>query len=143
MRYPCERVQFDPCGTAFMGLAEPLVTDIDHRHIGRDSLFLMAEVRLPESDAEHRIKVRNLSAGGMMAEGPVKVQRGTQVEVNLRNIGWVEGVVAWIQDTRFGIAFHEEVDPKLAREPVGAGVSTPRFVKVPLGNAPIGPLRKI
>lgn len=126
-----------------MGLAEPLVTHIDHRHIGRDSLFLMAEVRLPESDAEHRIKVRNLSAGGMMAEGPVKVQRGTQIEVNLRNIGWVEGVVAWIQENRFGIAFHEEVDPKLARAQVGAGDSTPRFVKVPLGNSPIGPIRKI
>lgn len=120
-----------------------LVTDIDHRHLGRDSLFLMAEVRLPEADAEHRVKVRNLSAGGMMAEGAVKVQRGTTIEVNLRNIGWVEGVVAWIQDNRFGIAFHDEIDPKLARAPVGTGPSTPRFVKPPMLNQPLGPLRKI
>lgn len=119
------------------------MTEIDHRHIGRDSLFLMAEVRLPEADAEHRIKVRNLSAGGMMAEGAVKVQRGTRIEVNLRNIGWVDGVVAWIQDNRFGIAFHEEIDPKLARAPVSAGDSTPRFVKVPLGYTSPGPVRKI
>ncbi len=126
-----------------MGLAEPLVTEIDHRHIGRDSLFLMAEVRSPGSDAEHRVKVRNLSAGGMMAEGTVKVLRGTQIEVNLRNIGWVEGVVAWIQDNRFGIAFHDEIDPKLARAPVGAGESTPRFVKPPIRSIPVGPLRKI
>lgn len=126
-----------------MGLAEPLVTEIDHRHIGRDSLFLMAEVRTPGSDAEHRVKVRNLSAGGMMAEGTVKVLRGTQIEINLRNIGWVEGVVAWIQDNRFGIAFHEQIDPLLAREPVGQGPSTPRFVKPPAQAIPIGPLRKI
>lgn len=115
---------------------------IDHRQLGRDSLFLMAEVRLAGSEAEHRVKVRNLSAGGMMAEGAMKVLRGTPVEVNLRNIGWVDGVVAWIQDNRFGIAFIEEVDPKLARAPVGTGPSTPRFVK-PAISTHVGPLRKI
>lgn len=115
---------------------------IDHRQLGRDSLFLMAEVRLAGSEAEHRVKVRNLSAGGMMAEGAMKVLRGTPVEVNLRNIGWADGVVAWIQDNRFGIAFIEEVDPKLARAPVGTGPSTPRFVK-PAISTHVGPLRKI
>ncbi|MBB4611790.1 PilZ domain-containing protein [Novosphingobium taihuense] len=118
------------------------MTSTDHRQLGRDSLFLMAEVRLSGSEAEHRVKVRNLSAGGMMAEGGMKVLRGTPVEVNLRNIGWVDGVVAWIQDNRFGIAFIEEVDPKLARAPVGTGASTPRFVKPPIATQ-VGPLRKI
>lgn len=118
------------------------MTSTDHRQLGRDSLFLMAEVRLAGAEAEHRVKVRNLSAGGMMAEGAMKVLRGTPVEVNLRNIGWVDGVVAWIQDNRFGIAFIEEVDPKLAREPVGTGPSTPRFVKPPIATQ-AGPLRKI
>ncbi|MES2303583.1 MAG: PilZ domain-containing protein [Pseudomonadota bacterium] len=119
------------------------MTDMDHRQLGRDSLFLLAEVRLAGTEVEHRVKVRNLSAGGMMAEGPMKVLRGTQVEVNLRNIGWVDGVVAWIQDNRFGIAFIEEVDPKTARAPVGEGPSTPRFVKPVMANQTTGPLRKI
>lgn len=92
------------------------MTDIDQRQLGRDSLFLLAEARLAGDAIEHRVKVRNLSAGGMMAEGAMKVVRGTRVEVNLRNIGWVDGVVAWIQDNRFGIAFVDQVDPKLARE---------------------------
>jgi len=116
---------------------------MDHRQLGRDSLFLLAEVRLVGTEAEHRVKVRNLSAGGMMAEGPMKVVRGTNVEVNLRNIGWVEGVVAWIQDNRFGIAFIDEVDPKLARAPVGEGAGTPRFVKPPISTFNLGPMRKI
>lgn len=119
------------------------MTDMDHRQLGRDSLFLLAEVRLVGAEAEHRVKVRNLSAGGMMAEGPMKVLRGTNVEVNLRNIGWVEGVVAWIQDNRFGIAFIEDVDPKLARAPVGEGPATPRFVKPAIATYVPGPLRKI
>ncbi|CAH0495515.1 hypothetical protein NVSP9465_00521 [Novosphingobium sp. CECT 9465] len=123
--------------------AGPLVTDMDHRQLGRDSLFLLAEVRLVGADAEHRVKVRNLSAGGMMAEGPMRVQRGTNVEVNLRNIGWVEGVVAWIQDNRFGIAFIDEVDPKLARAQVAESATPPSFIKPPIANYTPGPLRKI
>lgn len=120
-----------------------LVADIDHRQLARDSLFLMAEVRLVGSEAQYRVKVRNLSAGGMMAEGPMTVQRGSQIEVNLRNIGWVQGVVAWIQDNRFGIALINEIDPKLARAPLVAGEGTPRFVKPPISFHGIGPLRKV
>lgn len=119
------------------------MTDMDHRQLARDSLFLMAEVRLVGSEAEYRVKVRNLSARGMMAEGPMTVQRGSQIEVNLRNLGWVQGVVAWIQDNRFGIALMTEIDPKLARAPLVIGEGTPRFVKAPISFHGIGPLRKV
>ncbi len=126
-----------------LAVAGPLVTDMDHRQLSRDSLFLMAEVRLVGSEAEYRVKVRNLSAGGMMAEGPMTVQRGSQVEVNLRNIGWVQGVVAWIHDNRFGIALLNEIDPKLARAPLVIGEGTPRFVKPPISFHGGGPMRKV
>ena len=97
----------------------------ENRHIARDSLFVMADLRLSASAAEHRIKVRNLSAGGMMGEGAVRVVRGDLVEVNIRNIGWVEGSVAWVQDDRFGVAFQDEIDPKVARAPVAQTGATP------------------
>ena len=119
------------------------VTDLDHRQLGRDSFFLMAELRLDGAAEEHRVKVRNLSAGGMMAEGPVRVLRGTPLKINLRNIGWVEGVVAWIQDNRFGIAFLDEIDPQDVRVTVGGGESAPRFVKPVIAQVEEGPLRKI
>ncbi|MBH0114757.1 PilZ domain-containing protein [Novosphingobium sp. YJ-S2-02] len=104
----------------------------DNRQIPRDSLFLMAELRVDGLDGEHRIKVRNLSAGGMMGEGPVRVVRGAVVEVNIRNLGWVEGSIAWVQESRFGVAFHEDIDPKLARAPVGETTvddNAPRFLR--------------
>lgn len=88
-----------------------------NRQISRDSLFVMAEMRLDGVEGEHRIKLRNLSAGGMMGEGSVRVTRGVVIWVNLRNIGWTEGTVAWVQDDRFGVAFVEEIDPKIARLP--------------------------
>jgi len=87
----------------------------DNRNVSRDSLFLMADLHVDGVDGEWRIKVRNLSDGGMMGEGPVRIARGALVDVHLRNIGWVEGSVAWIQGDRFGIAFREEIDAKLAR----------------------------
>jgi hypothetical protein len=99
----------------------------ENRHIARDSLFVMADLRLTGSQEEHRIKVRNLSAGGMMGEGPVRVVRGDRLEVNIRNIGWIAGSVAWVQDNRFGVAFKEEIDPKIARATIGAaGPASPK-----------------
>lgn len=93
--------------------------DFDNRHISRDSLFIMADLRLDGQEGEQRVKVRNLSSGGLMAEGPVTVSRGQIAWVNLRNSGWVEGSVAWLQDSRFGIAFREEIDAKAVRAATG------------------------
>ena len=94
------------------------MSNVDTRQVDRDSLFLLAQLRVDGRDETYRVKVRNLSAGGMMAEGDVKVLRGALVEVELRNLGWVDGTVAWKQDNRFGIAFVDEIDPKRARASV-------------------------
>lgn len=123
------------------------MSNVETRHVERDSLLLMAQVRVDGGDTEYRVKVRNLSAGGMMAEGEAPVARGSLVSVELRNIGWVEGSVAWKHGERFGIAFVDEIDPKLARTPVAAGspdLSAPRYTRPPL-RSPGAPatLRKI
>jgi hypothetical protein len=116
------------------------MSNIDTRQTHRDSLFLLAQLRVEGSGDEHRVKLRNLSARGMMAEGPVRVSRGELVTVELRGIGWVEGTVAWKQDTRFGIAFVEGIDPAkvrvadAAREPTG--VSEPHIRATPRARDP-------
>ena len=117
----------------------------DHRQITRDSLFVMADLRIDGIEGEHRIRVRNLSAGGLMAEGGPAVQRGQVAWVQLRNVGWVEGSVAWVQDSRFGIAFREDIDPLVARAPAQADPDggTPRFVRPPLATFEQGTLRKL
>lgn len=94
------------------------MSNVDTRQVGRDSLFLLAQVRVDGQETPVRVKVRNLSSGGMMAEGDLRVMRGAHVAIELRNIGWIEGSVAWKQGNRFGIAFAEEIDPKLARAPI-------------------------
>ena len=98
------------------------MTNLDTRTVNRDSLFLLANVRLRESGDARQLKMRNLSAGGAMAEGKMAVARGAEIEVELRNLGWVPGVVAWTQDDRFGISFLQPIDPALARsQPAHSG----------------------
>jgi len=126
------------------------MSNVDTRQVNRDSLFLLAQLRVDGQDAVSRVKVRNLSAGGMMAEGDSKVVRGSLVAVELRNLGWVEGSVAWKQDNRFGIAFVNEIDPTAARAGGGVGgteFETPRYTKnhqaVPPSQAAETRFRKI
>ena len=115
----------------------------ENRQIARDSLFVLADMRVDGLALEHRIKVRNLSEGGMMGEGAVRVQRGCAVDVNIRNIGWVQGLVAWVQDSRFGVAFNEPIDPRMARARLSSeGDVAPHFTRSPSPTSH-GKVRKI
>lgn len=125
------------------------MTAIDTRSLKRDSLFLSAELTLSEGAEPVRVKVRNLSDGGMMAEADLSIERGARLGVELRNVGRVNGSVAWTQDNRFGIVFDREVDSKKVREPTAASEKTPRYTR-PSSIAPTsanqsaqGSIRKI
>ncbi|MBB3938503.1 hypothetical protein GGR39_000132 [Novosphingobium fluoreni] len=116
----------------------------ENRQIARDSLFLMAELRLDGTSVEHRIKVRNLSEGGMMGEGEVRVRRGDVLDVQIRNLGWVRGSVAWVQESRFGVAFVEPIDPRLARiRAEGPGGQINRFEPTRQSLGEPGQVRKV
>ena len=105
------------------------MTAIDTRSLKRDSLFLSADLTLGDGGEPVRVKVRNLSDGGMMAEADLDVERGMRLGIELRNIGRIKGSVAWTQDNRFGIVFDNEIDSKRVREPVTPGDQTPRYVR--------------
>ena len=96
------------------------------RTSNRDSLFLSATVRR-RSDSEADlipVRIRNLSAIGVMAEYTHEVAPDEPVIVTVRGIGPVPGKVAWIKRGRSGIAFDAEIDPLLARKHVtGTGPS--------------------
>lgn len=82
----------------------------DARNLARENLFLLADLRIESETDAHRIKVRNLSAGGMMGDGQVPVVRGHRITVNLPGVGEASGAVAWVQQNRFGVAFDKEID---------------------------------
>jgi hypothetical protein len=113
------------------------------RGMDRDSLFLKAILRFQSSKEEREVRIRNLSAGGLMAEAPVRVARGEHVEIHLRSIGWITGNVAWVTEGRMGIAFDHPINPKDARKPVGtADLDLPRHLKKLNDTTAIGSLRR-
>jgi hypothetical protein len=99
------------------------------RQAQRDSLLLTAGFRLKGSDRVEQVRIRNLSAGGLMAEVGDDVDRDAEVEIEVRGIGWISGRIAWQAMGRVGIAFDREIDPKKARKPVGGGAKTPDYAK--------------
>ena len=100
----------------FKPFDEPSTNDAK-RERDRDSMLLKAILRFQSSSNENEVRIRNLSAGGLMAEAPVRVARGEKVEINLRNIGWISGSVVWVSEGRLGIAFDHSIDPADARKP--------------------------
>ncbi|APZ97057.1 pilus assembly protein PilZ [Sphingopyxis sp. QXT-31] len=88
------------------------------RGADRDSLFMQARVAVAGKGEPLSVRVRNLSAGGMLAESPVSVAQGTTVEVELRNIGPVPGRIVWTGERKFGIAFDRAINPQSVRRDV-------------------------
>ena len=110
--------------SATLGLGRRRASRGEHagrRSKGRDSLFLMATIRkASEPDREEMpVRVRNLSEVGLMADYLGTAETGEAVSVEVRGIGKVAGKVAWVEEGRIGITFDAEVDPMLARKPVG------------------------
>jgi Tfp pilus assembly protein PilZ len=89
------------------------------REKSRESMFLLASLCFEGSNKLISTRVRNISSGGMMVDNATKFEKGHVVAAELKGIGNVMGIVAWITPTRMGISFEEEVDPKLTRQLVG------------------------
>jgi hypothetical protein len=122
-------------------------TSESNRSNDRNSLLLKAILRFPASASESEVRIRNLSSGGLMAEAPLRAARGEIVEISLKNIGWVTGKVAWVAESRIGIAFDYPIDPKAARQSVGGNKvdeTMPHYLRKlnqPAAHKP--PLRRI
>lgn len=97
---------------------KPAAEPHDEGHRERDSLLLVADIVAEGAVSAARFTVRNLSPGGMMAQGSDSLPEGARVSVTLRNIGAVLGKVAWAENGRYGISFDSEIDPQAVRAPV-------------------------
>lgn len=118
---------------------EPLSTDEKvsalSRGADRDSLFMQARLTLPGEAEPVTVRVRNLSAGGMLAEPQQRVAggaivEGVVVEAELRNVGAVRGRIVWVGEGKFGIAFDRPVNPQAIRRQVVQRVEVPPHIAV-------------
>ena len=112
---------------------------IETRDLERESLYVFGEMTIDGTEAPSRIKVRNLSARGMMAVGEAPVLQDQQTVVALPGAGRVHGRIIWVQGHRFGIAFAQDVDPRLARQQVFfPDREAPRFARAAIFPKPHG-----
>ena len=94
-------------------------------------MFLQAMMRVAGEAHVMQLRVRNLSAGGLMADCVLPLAQGQEVEFEIRNIGAVPGRIAWADGHRIGVAFETPIDPQLARKPVGTKASESMLVRRP------------
>lgn len=92
-------------------------TDGGKRQQSRDSLFLTAQIRLDGETVLREVRVRNLSAGGLMVELDEFPDVGTPVMIRLDGIGEVDGKIAWCTEGRMGIALDALIDPDKVHRP--------------------------
>lgn len=98
---------------------------VSARGKNRDSLFLSATVTVAGWPAPVAVRVRNLSAGGLLAEAPHEVPIGSDVRVELANIGMIGARCVWTGENRFGLAFNHQIDPQAVRRKVGSRTDVP------------------
>ncbi len=125
-----------------MGISEN-ISDSDgeqgaaKRAKSRDSLFLLGKLTFAGMPASFDVRIRNLSATGMMAECPAAVAPGHAVLVETKGFAGIAGKVAWATEGRVGIAFDVEIDPALARNPGKSNgqpeMMVPQYLKNPPG----------
>lgn len=86
----------------------------------RDNLFLKGSVACQRTGHAFDVIVRNLSAGGLLADSEQLPLVGDTLIITLRTVGNVPGRVVWVREGRFGMAFDVIIDPAAVRKPVRA-----------------------
>lgn len=89
------------------------------RSSSRDSLFLLTSITSSDGVNLGKARVRNLSATGLMADCERAIPADIDVVLELRGVGRITGRVAWSRKDKIGVAFDRDIDPQLARKPVG------------------------
>ncbi|MFS0736090.1 PilZ domain-containing protein [Sphingomonas sp. 1P06PA] len=107
----------------------------------RNSMFLQAHVIPVAGGDAQLLRVRNLSSGGLMAEGGRGLVRGAIVKIDLRGIDNIAGRVAWTTEDRIGIAFDAPIDPAEARRARPASAGTTMLLVKPSPESRRPPLR--
>lgn len=79
----------------------------------RESFYLISTLEVCLD--QFRIKIRNLSPNGALIEGVEGLRQGATARIDIRNIGWVDCTIVWIDSRRAGLRFTHSIDPGVVR----------------------------
>lgn len=98
-----------------------------NRAAPRTSMFLQATILCMASGERYPLRVRNISAGGLMADCSHEFSPGDRVELDVRGVRQQAGQIAWAGHGKLGVSFDDPINPSLARRPVTTESGTPRL----------------
>jgi hypothetical protein len=80
----------------------------------RFTVLLTGTIRKAQSSNRMPIKIRNISATGLLGECAYPPRIDDVVEIELPRVGFVSGHIRWGANGRLGIEFDGPIDPTLA-----------------------------
>lgn len=76
----------------------------------RAGRLLACDMKLQDGSVV-RVRVRNISSGGLGGRTDVPIDAWQRVEVRLPGVGAVAGRIAWVRQGQFGVQFDHAIDP--------------------------------
>ncbi len=87
---------------------------VGHKSTREARLRVFRVAHLNVSGRDYPARIRNISSGGAMLEGPNWITEGAQVSVDIADNATVSARVQWVDEGRLGIQFESPVDlPKI------------------------------
>lgn len=85
--------------------------------------MLMATLRA--GGVECRVRVTDISKGGVKLKAAALAPAGTDVLIELPSLGWLAATIAWARGETCDLRFHREIDPAAARQAVTGSYARP------------------
>jgi hypothetical protein len=83
---------------------------LGHKATREQRLRVLRNARMAVGSGTHIVRIRNLSNGGAMIEGPNWLTTGTKISLEVADGMTVSGEVKWMDDGRTGIGFDYPID---------------------------------
>jgi PilZ domain len=83
---------------------------LGHKATREQRLRVLRNARMAVGSGTHIVRIRNLSNGGAMIEGPNWLTAGTKISLEVADGMTVSGEVKWMDDGRIGIGFDYPID---------------------------------
>ncbi len=91
----------------------------------RSRVMLLANLRLAAFGNPARIRVRDISKGGLKGSGIGLLPAGSQATVELPNIGLVRSKVVWSNQDDFGLEFDHLIDVHTVKTKITGNYAQP------------------
>lgn len=106
------------------------------KRIDQRLLTMLPIARLVAGERQDLCRIRNISAGGLLAEVTTPQAVGARFDIDFGSDKRIPGEVVWIRDTSIGIKFDSDVDLRellAERRPVAGYVPRPPRLEVSCG----------